>query len=76
MGAKNQVGQRVLAGTRPPPQVCRQILYVCVKCGYKIRTSRSWAEVGLPTCSCGGSFRDGYPINKIGSIGKGGGRRG
>ena len=34
----------------------RHVLYVCASCGYKIRTSRMWAAIGLPVCTCGGCF--------------------
>lgn len=37
------------------PDVCRLVKVVCPSpdCGYTIRTTRKWIEVGLPTCCCG-----------------------
>ena len=49
---KNQAGQRMLPGTRPAPQVCRQVLLVCSGCGYRLRTTRRWLARGLPRCAC------------------------
>ena len=54
--AKNQRGQRMLAGTRPAPQVCRQLAIVCPGCGCRARMTRRWIEAGLPTCVCGAEF--------------------
>lgn len=33
--------------------VCRLVKAACPACGYTIRTTRKWLEVGLPTCPCG-----------------------
>ena len=59
---KNQAGQRMLPCTRPAAQVCRQILVVCPGCGYKIRTTRQWIGVGLPTCCCGVRFANPWKV--------------
>ena len=50
-------GQRMLAGTRPPPQRCRQVLCLCEGCGFRMRTTAVWIGRGLPTCQCGGEIR-------------------
>jgi hypothetical protein len=28
----------------------------CPECGYTVRVTRKWVDVGLPTCCCGGGF--------------------
>jgi len=35
---------------------CRLLKAECSSCGYVIRTTRKWLEVGLPTCVCGSEF--------------------
>ena len=50
---KNLAGQKMLPNTRPPAQVCRHILVVCVRCGCRIRMSQIWIDRGCPTCRCG-----------------------
>jgi hypothetical protein len=37
-------------------QGTRMIKLSCPSCGYVVRTSRKWIEVGLPTCVCGTEF--------------------
>lgn len=37
-------------------QGTRMLKLVCGLCGYTIRTTQKWVEVGLPTCVCGGAF--------------------
>ncbi len=34
----------------------RQLKCVCPACGYTIRTSQKWVDMGLPTCTCGEEF--------------------
>ena len=34
-------------------QGTRMIKVFCVSCGYTVRTTRQWIEMGLPTCVCG-----------------------
>lgn len=34
-------------------QGTRMIKVVCPSCGYTVRTTAKWLEVGLPTCPCG-----------------------
>ena len=41
--------------TRPKSQTGRMLKAAC-SCGYTIRVSRKWADAGMPTCPCGGSF--------------------
>lgn len=38
---------------------CRLLPASCPSCGYKIRVTRKWLEVGLPTCPCGEDFVEG-----------------
>lgn len=35
-------------------QGIRQRKVICVDCGYTLRTTQKWIDVGLPTCCCGG----------------------
>lgn len=35
---------------------CRLRKAQCDACGYTVRVTRSWLEVGLPTCPCGGTI--------------------
>ena len=37
----------------PKKQGTRMILVKCPKCGYQVRTTKKWIEVGTPTCPCG-----------------------
>lgn len=37
-------------------QTTRMVKAECGDCGYVIRTSQKWIDVGLPTCACGGEF--------------------
>lgn len=34
-------------------QGTRMIKVICPECGYTVRTTAKWIEVGLPTCCCG-----------------------
>jgi hypothetical protein len=34
----------------------RQLKVVCLECGYTLRTTQKWIEIGLPTCCCGGEM--------------------
>ena len=34
-------------------QSTRMNKIVCPECGYLVRTTKKWLEVGLPTCCCG-----------------------
>ena len=34
-------------------QSTRMLKAVCGECGYTVRLTRKWAEVGLPSCPCG-----------------------
>ena len=44
---------RLVASNRPKTQTTRMHLVKCPKCGYQVRTTRKWLEVGVPTCPCG-----------------------
>ena len=41
--------------SRPKSQTGRMLKASC-SCGYTIRLTRKWADAGMPTCACGGSF--------------------
>lgn len=38
-------------------QSTRLLKALCGRCGYTIRVTAKWVEVGLPTCPCGGVIR-------------------
>lgn len=40
----------------PRKQTARLIKATCGQCGYTIRVTRKWLDVGLPTCPCGGTI--------------------
>jgi len=42
--------------TQQKKQTTRMIKASCQYCGYVIRTSLKWVEMGLPSCCCGGEF--------------------
>ena len=44
---------RLVASNRPKTQTTRMHLVKCPQCGYQVRTTRKWLEVGVPTCPCG-----------------------
>lgn len=44
---------RLVASNRPKTQSTRMILLKCPDCGYQVRTTKKWIEVGVPTCPCG-----------------------
>ena len=54
--ARNQEGQRMLAGSRPAPQRNRQLLCRCNRCHFRMRASATCIAMGLPTCACGGGI--------------------
>jgi hypothetical protein len=37
-------------------QSTRMIKVICLDCGYSLRTTQKWIEVGVPTCCCGGNM--------------------
>ena len=37
----------------PKKQGTRMLLIRCPECGYQVRTTKKWIEVGVPTCPCG-----------------------
>lgn len=37
-------------------QTTRMVKVECMDCGYTLRTTQKWIEVGLPTCCCGGTM--------------------
>lgn len=40
------------------PQTTRMVKVECVNCGYTLRTTKKWIEVGLPTCVCSGEIQE------------------
>lgn len=38
------------------PQKNRQLKLSCPSCGYVVRSTKKWIELGLPTCHCGQLF--------------------
>lgn len=38
------------------PQSTRMLKVTCDSCGYLLRTSRKWADLGAPTCVCGSTM--------------------
>jgi len=38
------------------PQSTWMLKVTCDSCGYLLRTSRKWADLGAPTCVCGGTM--------------------
>jgi len=42
----------------PPRQGTRLIKATCGECGYTIRITRKWLDVGNPTCPCGGEIAE------------------
>lgn len=40
-------------------QSTRMLKVICGECGYTLRTTQKWVEVGLPTCCCGGEMHAG-----------------
>lgn len=43
----------VLDKTMMPKQGTRLLKVECPECGYTVRITRKWLDVGLPTCPCG-----------------------
>ena len=41
----------------------RMLKLECASCGYVIRTTKKWIEVGLPVCHCGTQFE--YDVNDV-----------
>jgi len=46
---------KLVHSSSPKKQGTRMILVKCPKseCGYQVRTTRKWLDVGVPTCPCG-----------------------
>lgn len=46
---------KLVRSSSPKKQSTRMILIRCpvLDCGYQVRTTRKWLEVGVPTCPCG-----------------------
>ena len=46
---------KLVHSSSPKKQNTRMILVKCpeLECGYQVRTTKKWLEVGVPTCPCG-----------------------
>jgi len=44
---------KLVHSSSPKKQSTRMLLVKCPKCGYQVRTTKKWIEVGVPTCPCG-----------------------
>jgi hypothetical protein len=56
-----QIGQpyphgEIRAPTHDRKQSTRMLKLQCPACGYVIRTTRTWLDVGVPVCCCGHGF--------------------
>lgn len=40
-------------GSGPKKQGTRLLKVLCPDCGYKVRVTQKWVDIGLPTCVCG-----------------------
>lgn len=47
----------------PAKSSCRLRKVACSDCGYTARITRSWLEVGLPGCPCGGELEPTAPAD-------------
>lgn len=49
--------------SNPKKQNTRMILVKCpkIECGYQVRTTKRWLEVGVPTCPCGEKMAADFP---------------
>lgn len=45
-------------GSGKPKQEARMLKVVCPDCGYTVRTTRKWLDVGTPTCPCGQTMEE------------------
>jgi hypothetical protein len=44
---------KALTGQHGKTQTTRMLKVVCPECGYQVRTTKKWLEIGTPTCHCG-----------------------
>ncbi len=46
---------KLVHSSNPKKQGTRMVLVKCpqLECGYQVRTTKKWIEVGVPTCPCG-----------------------
>lgn len=47
---------KLMLGSQKPKQGTRMLKASCPSCGYTIRLTQKWADLGLPTCVCGDAF--------------------
>jgi len=54
---------KLVHSSNPKKQGTRMLKVVCPKleCGYTVRTTKKWLEVGVPTCPCGGVMVADFP---------------
>lgn len=57
---------RLVHSSSPKKQGTRMLLVKCPKpeCGYQVRTTKKWIEVGVPTCPCGTKMEAELPDEK------------
>lgn len=48
---------KLIVGLQEKKQSTRMLKLTCAGCGYVVRTSQKWIDVGLPTCTCGEEFQ-------------------
>jgi len=46
----------IAANTQRKKQSTRMLKALCSSCGYTVRLTQKWADIGMPTCPCGGSI--------------------
>jgi hypothetical protein len=52
------ISSKARAADTPPKQETRMIKLVCPYDDYSVRTTRTWLDVGLPTCPCGTEMQE------------------
>jgi len=54
---------KLVYNSNPKKQGTRMILVKCpkIECGYQVRTTKRWLEVGVPTCPCGKKMVADFP---------------
>ncbi len=54
---------KLVHSSSPKKQGTRMILVKCpqMECGYQVRTTRRWLEIGVPTCPCGEKMVADFP---------------
>lgn len=45
--------RKITPSAQLPKQGTRMLKVLCGECGYTVRTTQKWIDVGMPTCPCG-----------------------